>query len=61
MAKRQRIIAPIPSRFGEEKRHQLASLLIQAGFAVKCGSFKDKSKSIYYVEFWEEGEEDGKI
>ena len=60
MAKRQRIIAPTSTRFGEEKRHQLASLLIQAGFAVKCGSFKDKSKSVYYVEFWEE-DDDGKV
>lgn len=57
MAKRQRIIAPKSNRFGEEKRHQLASLLIQAGFCVKCGDYKEKSKTVYYVEFWEENDE----
>ena len=57
MGKRQRIIAPKNTRFGEEKRHQLASLLIQAGFAVKCGDYKDKNKTVYYVEFWEEDDE----
>ena len=54
MGKRTRIVPPKNTRFSEEKRHQLASLLIQAGFAVKCGSCKDKNKTVYYVEFWEE-------
>lgn len=60
MAKRQRIIAPKNNRFGEEKRHQLAALLVQAGFAVKCGDCKDKNKTVYFVEYWED-DVDGKV
>lgn len=57
MPKRNRIIAPNSTRFSEEKRHQLANLLMMAGFCVKCGSFKEKNKNVHYVEYWEEPDE----
>lgn len=61
MQQRNRIIAPKSARFSEEKRHQLANLLVMAGFCVKCGDFKEKNKTVYYVEYWEESDNDGKV
>ena len=61
MQQRNRIIAPKGTRFSEEKRVQLANLLVMAGFCVKCGDCKVNGKTTYYVEYWEESDNDGKV
>ena len=51
--KRQRII-PVAA-FNREKRLELAKLLIEAGFTVREGKDCIDGKTVYFVEFWEEG------
>jgi hypothetical protein len=54
MPERIKIIPPKNGKLNEEDRLALASLLIKAGFAVRLSQEKINSRTIYYVEYWEE-------
>ena len=54
MPKRIKIIPPKQNSLKEEDRIALASLLVKAGYAVKLSQEKIGSRTVYFVEYWEE-------
>lgn len=40
--------------WNEAERLQIAALLVKAGWCVKTGVEKQGSKTVYFIEYWEE-------
>lgn len=50
-----KIIAPRNNGLNEAERLELGKLLMKAGFTVRVGSETKNGRTVYFVEFWEEG------
>ena len=50
-----KIIAPRNNGLNEVERLELGRLLIKAGFTVRVGSEVKNGRTVYFVEYWEEG------
>lgn len=58
MGERQKI-ENLLGKINDEDRMTLCGLLVKAGYAVRVGKEKQgaKGKIMYFVEYWQEGEE----
>lgn len=56
---RQRIYPVLKGKINDEDRTTISALLVKAGYTVRVGSEKPggKGQSIYFIEYWEENDE----
>ena len=50
-----KIIAPRNNGLNEAERLELGRLLMKAGYTVRMGNEVKNGRTVYFVEFWEEG------
>ena len=54
MKGRNKIIAPKSNSLNEAERLEIARLLLKAGFSVRLGTEKQGTRTVSFVEYWEE-------
>ncbi len=56
---RQRIYPVLKGKINDDDRTAMTALLIKAGYTARIGSEKPngKGQSIYFIEYWEENDE----
>lgn len=56
---KQRIYPVLKGKINDEDRTAISALLIKAGYTVRVASEKPngKGQSVYFIEYWEDGNE----